>query len=563
MTSLSRAMHAEYGTATQAVDADVMPLREYVVGDHRMLLTVIFGAAVLVLLIACTNLASAQLARGLGRMREVAVRSALGASRGRLVRQMLIESGVLAASGALLGTACAIALTRVVRTLGAGHVPRLEELAVDARMLAFVGIITIATTLLIGLYPALRLARSYPGEVLRGAGRGSDHSVRAGVWRALIGVEVAMAVVLLVGSVLLVRTLHNILTADTGFDPSGIATAAITPDDAPLARLESIRAELAGIPGVAGAAFTTVLPLTWGNSSAPVLRPEDPPDRDWPAFAGFRVITPEYFDVLRQPILRGRGFTSTDREGTAPVAVITPGIAERLWPGEDPLGRRIRTNYLGDQWLTVIGVAQEASSWTMPRGSQNEIYVPLAQQRESARWQLVAVVRAERDPRTIVGPMRTLLRSLAPDAPAEVGLLADRIARSAADRRFAMLALVSFGAVALLLAGIGIYGVLSYSVAARTRAIGVRMALGASARLIRLHVLRDAAIMATTGIALGLVASLGAMRYLQSALYGVEPIDPLSYVIGGAVLFGAALLGAYVPAWRSSRVDPLIVMRSE
>jgi putative ABC transport system permease protein len=374
---------------------------------------------------------------------------------------------------------------------------------------------------------------------------------------------VATAVVLLVGSTLLIRTLYNILNADTGFDANGVVTAAISPTGISPEAVERIRTELAVIPGVTGAAFTSQLPLAWGNQSAPVRRPGDPVDRDWVAMGGLRVVSSNYFSVLRQPVLRGRAFALQDRAGGQLVAIVTPGIAEKLWPGQDPLGKQVTSNYLGDTWMTVVGVVTEASSWTMPRGSQNEIYVPLPQQpnAEPARMQLVATIRTAGDANALIPVLRDRLRTLAPDSPARISTLGERIRRSAADRRFAMFALTAFGGMALLLAGVGIYGVMSYTVVTRTREIGIRMALGAAPSVVRAEVMRGAASMALWGIAAGTIAGLFATRYLESSLYGVSGRDPLAYVVGGAILLAAALVGAYVPARRSSRVDPLMTIR--
>ena len=564
MTTISRALKTTYGDETQAVDADVTPLREYLVGDFRVMLAVVFGAAAMVLLIACTNLVSAQLARGLARQREVAVRAALGASRGRLVRLLFVETALLVSFGSLLGAAVAAGLTRVVRVLGTGHVPRLDELSVDGGVLAFVAAVAVMAAALAGLYPALRLAGGDPGDALRTA-RGGSAAVRRSVWRALVGFEVATAVVLLVGSALLIRTLHNILTADTGFEARGVVTAAIARQGLTVEELEQIRADLGALPGVEGTAFTSLLPLTWGNQSAPVRRPGDPVNRDWPAMGGFRVITPEYFEVLRQPVLRGRAFTAQDRAGGPPVAIITPGIAEKLWPGQDPIGKRVGSNYLVDEWMTVVGVVREASSWTMPRGAQNEIYVPLAQQpnADPVRQQLVAVVRTSGEPAAIMSSVRARLRALAPDSPARISTLEERIRTSAADRRFAMFALTAFGVIALLLAGIGIYGVVSYTVATRTPEIGIRLALGATPSLVRAQVLGEAASMAVGGIIVGAVGAAFVTRYLQASLYGVTALDPVAYAAGAVVLLVTAVIGAYVPARRSSRVDPLVAIRGD
>jgi putative ABC transport system permease protein len=563
MSTLSRDLLATYDSDTEAADVEMTPLREYLVGDYHVMLLIVFGAAAMVLLVACTNLISAQLARGLARGRELAVRAALGASRTRLARQLFLESGLLAIGGASLGTLAALLFTRGVRVFGTGLVPRLEELRMDRTVLLFVMAASVATALLIGVYPALSLASGSPGRLLRGS-RGSSATVRASVWRLLVGFEVAMAIVLLIGSALLLRTLHNILTADTGFDARGLVTASLAPGDHfDLPRFEQVAAELAAIPGVRGAAFTNLLPLSWGSTSGPVRRPGDPRDRGYPALAGFRLVSPEYFSVLRRQVLKGRPFTAGDRAGTPLVAIVTPGIAEKLWPGQDPIGRQIATNYLKDQWLVVVGVVAEASSWTMPRGGQNEIFTPLAQHPGNLEGRIVAVIRSTGRTDDLMPLVRARLRTLLPEMPAKLGTVEEGIARSAADRRFAMFALTVFAGIALVLAAIGIYGTMAYTVAIRTHEIGVRMALGATPRGVRMRILGDAAGMALGGIAGGIGVGVLATRYLQSTLYGVSHVDALAYASGALVLLLAALLGAYVPARRSSRVDPMVVIRSE
>ena len=561
MTGLSRQLASAYGTDTQAEDALVTPLRDHVVGKYRLVLDVVFGGATLVLLVACSNLVSAQLARGIARGREIAVRAALGASRARLVRQLLVESAVLAVAGAVLGAALGIGITRVISRVGADLMPRLAEMTVNVRLLSFSVGISVLVTLLIGLYPALRLARGNSASTLRGASRSTAPMVRARVWHALVGFEVAMAVLLLVASTLLVRTLDNILNSGVGFEIHGVITAALSTGDTPQSRIEQIESSLNAIPGVSGVALASNYPLEWGNMSAPVLRPTDPEDHDWPAFAGFRAVTPNYFAVLRQPIVKGRAFDASDRKGSPYVAVITPGIAQALWPGEDPIGKQLRSNQDVDHLLTIVGVVSEARNWSMA-GPQNELYVPAAQHEN---WQSdpIAFIRVDRDTRGAAASIERLLRANARDIPAKVALLDDRVAATAASRRFAMVAMLAFGGIALLLAAVGIYGVLAYSVTSRQMEIGVRMALGATAVSILRRSLGGAAAMACAGVVAGLLASLAATRSLRSLLYGVTPFEPVAYVAAATLLLGAALFGAYVPARRASRVDPAIAIRGD
>jgi putative ABC transport system permease protein len=562
MTALSQALIAEYGNATKAVDVVITPLRDSIIGvDDRRIIVITFVAAALVLLITCANLVSAQLARGLGRAREFGVRAALGASRGRLVRQLLAESAMVSAVGALLGLGVTVVLTRIVRTAGTPVVPRLGELVVNHRVLAFALAVSLLTVMLIGLYPALRFAAGDVGDSIRGASRNPGGGTRSRAWPLLVGFEVALAMVLVVGSALLVRTMRNITTSDFGVDPRGIVTAVLT-GGTPLTppEIERVRGDLASVPGVVGAAVVTRSPLVWWNQSGPVWRPADPAER-WPVTAGFRVISPEYFTVMRQRVIEGRRFTSADDSGGVGVAIVTAGLAARLWPGESAVGKIIRTSYLGDQWLTVAGVVAEASHWDMKRGEQHEIFVPIAQQPNRARGQLVMMVRTDASVRALLPVVRTRLRELVPSRPVTLDTMSDQISRSSAGRRFAMMALLTFGTIALGLAGLGIYGVVSYSVRAREHEIGVRMALGATPRAVQLHVLKSVGAMTVGGLVTGILGSLFATSYLASLLYEVSRFDAKAY--WGATIFLAVtvVLGAFLPARRSSRVDPLVAIR--
>jgi len=370
-----------------------------------------------------------------------------------------------------------------------------------------------------------------------------------------------MAVMLIAASAMLVRTLHNILNDDVGFEPHGIVTASLASGDTPGTRLLEIQKTLAALPGVKGVAYSSYFPMDYGNWSAPLLRPTDPPDHDWPAIAGYRAVTPNFFDVLRLSVVRGRGFTPDDREGTPYVAVVSTSVATKLWPNQNPIGQRVRSNQDPDHELNIVGVVNEAVDWGQPRGSQYEIYVPFAQH---PNWQHdpIAFLRSD-TPAAIVNEVRATLRTNARDIPATVALLDDRIASTAASRRFAMVAMVAFGGIALVLAAIGIYGVLAYTVTTRRFEIGVRMALGATSDAILRRTLGGAAVMALTGIVAGAAGAFVATRYIAKLLYGVTPSDPTAYLAGAVLLLVAALLGAYAPARRASRVDPLLAIRGE
>jgi predicted permease len=564
MTALTASMLAQYGTDITAVDVDVRDLRDYVAGDYRTLLMVVLGAAALVLLMACTNLVSAQLARGWTREPEVLIRTALGASRGRVVRQLMIENGVVVLVGAAAGLALAAGLTRIITAVGFNQLPRLSELSIDGRIVAFTIAVSAATLLAVGIYPAWRLSRADAAGALRST-RGTGGSVRAAAWRVLLGFEIALALALSVGSALLVRTMANIMTADTGFESHRLLTASITPSEHDVTHLDAARVDLAALPGVEDVAYTTRLPLSWGSNAGPVRRRTDPPGPDWPAFAGFRMVSPGYFDVLKQRVLQGRAFTSADGEHGEPVAIITPGIAATLWPGQNPIGRTIGTNYLFDEWLTVVGVVAEASIWSQPKGTQNEIYVPYEQHLHAlpGQTQLIAMIRATTGPDALTEPVRQSLRRTLPDSPALIRPMDARIEQSAASRRFVMVALTTFAGVAIVLAAIGIYGVLWYMVTTRSREIGIRLALGATPSAVQRRVLGGAVLIAIGGCAAGALAAMVASRFLEAQLYEVTARDLRTYLASAGVIVLAVLAGAWLPAWRASRVDPLETMRAE
>jgi predicted permease len=550
MTALSKSMLASYGNETEAADVEVRSLRDYLVSNYRTMLAVVFGAASLVLLIACTNLVSAQLARGWTREREVVIRAALGASRGRLTRQLLVESVLLVGAGAAIAAGLAVLATRVVRTLGAGFVPRLNELTVDGRVFAFVGVIAALTALLVGVYPALRLARGDAGLVLR-ATRGSAVAIRTSVWRLLVGFEIALAVVLLAGSALLIRTLHNILTADTGIESRGSAdggdlaargrhwparSVARRPEGASRRRRRRLRRSSA---------------VCVGNRSAPVRRPGDPVDHNWPAFAGFRVVTSDYFSVIRQPVLRGRASTASDRDGAPLVAVITPGIAKSCGLGSINRPDHF-TNYLFDQWMTVVGVLprHRAGRCRAARRMRSTFRSSSIRRRPRVSSSRSCARRAIRTRSSHL--CADVFGSRVPTSPAQVGTLDDRIARSAADRRFAMLALTVFGAIALVLAAVGIYGVIWYIVTTRTHEIGVRMALGATAGLVQREILGGALTMAA---AESLSVPSRACSPALSAIHAVRRVAPRSSTyVGGAIVALLATCSAR-SCRRVARVD--------
>ena len=562
MKQITHRLKEQYGDENQAVDALVVPLHEFVVGDQRHLLFLLLGAASLVLLIACVNLVSSQLARGTVRQRELVVRAALGAGRAQLIRQLLLESVVLSALGAAAGVALAVVLLKAARVIGTGMIPRIAEVAIDANVMMFTIVVAALSVLITGVYPALRLSARSMGS-LRTRGMQAGNEGRSYVWGVLVGAEVAIAVVLLVGSGLLIRSLHNILTMNPGFEAAGLMTVSMSPSDSlKPGGMQRIENELRSLPGVQSAGMINVLPLQWGNWYGPVLRPEDPP-ANWPAMAGFRMVSPTYFETLRLPIIRGRGFTDADRKGSPRVIVISNQLGERLWPGQDPIGKTMKTNYVYDTLMTVVGVVPEAQNWKNVGTAQNEVYVPYAQNEGVRVSQLSIVLRTSVEPEQLTGAVRARMRTIAPDMPIEFKTMSARIEDTAKDRRFAMVVLTAFAAVALALAAVGIYGVVSYSVAVRTREIGVRMALGATSSLVLQETVGRVVITAGIGVIAGLFTGALATRALQGLLFGVQALDRTSFLLGAFALLATATLAAFVPAFRSSRTDPLIALRSD
>jgi putative ABC transport system permease protein len=294
----------------------------------------------------------------------------------------------------------------------------------------------------------------------------------------------------------------------------------------------------------------------------PVLRPEDIVP-NWPAYAGFRQASPDYFETMRMPILRGRPFTQEDREGAVPVAIVSQPLADLLWPGQDPIGKIVRTNYLSTLWLTVVGVVPEARNWSQPAGSQHEIYTPIAQHPTAVNSGLYLVLRTRSQPEDFAPGVRERLREIAPDLPIVIQTMDERLAATARDRRFAMFVLLAFAGVALTLAAVGIYSVVSYTTAIRTREIGVRIAVGATPAVVQREIVLRAAAVTLAGVAAGMLTGLLATRAIQSLLFQVRPLDSLTFTIGALVLIVVALLAAWIPARNFSRLDPLVALRAD
>jgi putative ABC transport system permease protein len=570
LTRITELLRAEHGDAMSAHGARVVALEEQLVGGLRTPLLLLLAAAGLVLLVACTNLASGYLARGAARGHEVAIRTSLGADRPRLLRQLFTESLVVSMVGALLGLALALVLLRGIPALAPAEVARTAAGGLDGWVLAFTLVLAVVSAIGFGLLPALRTSTTQPAAALRGAGRGLTGS-RQRVWNVLVGLQAALAVLLLIGSVLLIQSLRQVLGTDRGFAAEQVLTMEVSlpparyADDAAIAGFhQRLREELAALPGVAHVGLIQHLPLG-GQSYSGIFEIEERGSSELPA--DYRIAGGDYLQALEIPLLRGRFFAPGDDAGSPDVAVINRALAERLWPEEDPVGKRVRNLandswVYPDRWLTIVGVIGDVRHEGLLTEPRPEIYVHYLQ-RPARAASAVFVLRASTPPGRLAPAARARVAALDPDVPATFATMQARVLDAVADRRFAALVLAGFALVALLLAAVGIYGVVSYSVERRTREIGIRLALGGEPAAVRALVQRHALAVALAGIVAGAGGALLLSRFLRGLLHGVSPTDPAIFVGSALALAAVAWLASYVPARRTTRVDPMSALRSE
>jgi len=564
MDALTARMKEEYGGDTNAESAQLRRLDEVLLGGQRRPLLILLGAAGLVLLVACANVASTLLARGSVRGRELAVRASLGAGRGRLVRQLLTESVLLTAVAGLGGAGLAWGAVRGAVWLGSGSLPRLETVGLDARALLLCGVVALGTAFLFGLYPALRLTRRHVSVQLRSGGRGGTGR-RGRAWDVLIAAEVAFAVVLLVGAGLLVRSLASIVSIDAGWRPEGVLQMTVTPPSGvfgseaeAVAYVRGLGEEIDAIPGVDAVGLGTFGPLDAGTYTAPARDPVR--DRVIDGFAGWRLVDAGYFRALSVRLLQGRLFQPDDQG----VAVVNQALARELWGDEDPIGQRVASNYDPDGTeLRVVGVVAVARDWRMDASDQMEMFEPWW-----TRLDQVSTVRflihTSGDAADLIPPVRDRARALNDRVPVEFATLERELASSTADRRFVASVLVAFAGVGLLLALVGIAGVVAFTVAQRRREIGIRMALGAGAGRVRAEARREVLGPTLAGLAVGLGGAALLSRFVRALLYeGVSAHDPGTLLGVTALFLLAAVLASDLPARRTARVEPAGVLREE
>jgi putative ABC transport system permease protein len=548
-------------------------LQERIVRGIRPALLILLGAVTLVLLVACVNVANLLLARANNRTREVAVRAAVGAGRGRLIQQFLAESVVLGLAGGLAGLFVAYCATQGLVALGPSSIPRLQDVGIDWRVLAFTVAIATMTSVVFGLVPALASTGGTVARFISTAGRGSIGHGRTRVRKALVVCEMSLAVVLLVGAGLLIRSYQRISDVNPGFSPDHLLTFAVTLPEAKYATvaaagqfMQEYVARIGARAGVEGAAGVYGLPLDNSFTASSSFRRKNEPDAADTPSAGMRIVTPDYFRTLKIPLRAGRIFEAHDDDVAPEVVVINEEAARRFWPGADPIGQQIRLGVrlapgVRSGQKTIVGIVANVKWSGLDAVPPPEVYLPYAQHPVDA---LTMVVRTTGDPHALVPVARADLASLDRELPmSAVRTMDEVVGRSIAERRFIMLLLASFAIVAVLLASIGVYGVLAYLVSQRTQEIGVRLAIGAAPDdVVRLFV-REGATLALIGLAAGLAGAVGAGRALTSLLFGVTSTDPITYAGVAAALGLAALAASYLPARRAARVDPMTALRTD
>ncbi|HEU4631081.1 MAG TPA: ABC transporter permease [Gemmatimonadaceae bacterium] len=560
----------EYPETNGSIKSRVIGMREDFVGDVRPALLVFSGAVALVLLIACANVANLLLARASVREREMAVRAAIGAGRGRIVRQLLTESLLIALLGAGLGLGLAALGLDALRAMSTELLPRFQEVRVDAVAVVFALVLAVATGLLFGIAPALRLSAGALGSALREGSRGAVGGAALRLRNALVLAEVALALMLLVGAGLLVRSFQQLNRVDLGFDPTHLLTYRVVLPTAKydsVALLPPVYQEIAertrAIPGVVTASVTGDMPINGAGYITFTVEGRVPPPDAMEDLQPFSV-SPEHFAVFRIPLRRGRLFTAGDAPGAPPVAIVNEEMVRRYFDGRDPIGKRVTFGDPADSsavWWTVVGVVGNVAQEGVTARPYAQLYRPLAQ---APRRGIYVVARTTGDPMGIAPAAREALEAVDPELPlTSLMMMEERIGENLLRPRVNTLLLAVFAGIALALAAIGIYGVISYAVAQRTREIGIRMALGATAGDVRRLVVRQGMTPALLGVALGAVGALAATRLMASLLYGVTATDPLTFGLVALFLGGIALLASYVPARRATRLEPVTALREE
>jgi predicted permease len=564
-------MDREFPRAKGWFTSRIAPLHTQVAGETRRPLLLMLAAVGIVLLIACSNVANLLLTRAIARARELALRAAIGASRERLVGQLVTESVLLSMAGGVAGVCLALAGIHFARTFGPANIPRLADVTLDMPVLAFALSASMITGLVFGLVPAFTGVRGADGRALKdGSLRCTAGTRSTRVRNALLAAEVALALVLVIASGLLARTFVHLLHVDAGFDPEHVVTFEMTLPSSRYADLDHIVAvyrnaleRLRALPGVEAAGIGETVPMGGAGESTGVrisgratARTREQP------FANYTIASPGFFAAVGTPVLRGRDFTEADVADSMPVAIVNRAMAEKFWPGENAVGKAVGLP-ISSFDMTVVGVVANVKHRTVREEATPEMYVPYTQRPWPSMSTMHVAIRARAEPAALVSSVRAAIAAIDPDLPlARIATLSSIVDDAMAQPRFSMLLVSAFGVLALALACVGLYGAVSYSVIDRTPEIGIRLALGAERRRIVTMVLRQAMGVTAAGIAVGLAGAFVMLRTMTSFLYGIESTDALTFAVVALTLFAVALSACCIPAWRATRVDPMIAMHA-
>jgi predicted permease len=570
MSTISSRLEEQYPEANKGWGAVVIPLQEDLIGDIRPALLVLFSAVGFVLLIACANVANLMLARGANRQKEIAIRIALGATRGRIVRQLLSETVLLAVAGGLLGLLLAGWGSELLVRLSSGSLPNSGEIGMDRWAFGFTLLISLSAGIVAGIAPAFQLSASNTSETLKqGTGRTGGSSAKQRTRKALVISEVALSLLLLIGAGLMIRSFWKLQQVNPGFDTRnilamslGLPTTKYPEAHQHVAFFDRVLEEVRAIPGVESAGATTTLPLSGGGSTQPLtiegratqLVAEQPT-------AKVRYISPDYFGAMGIPLRQGRFFSDQDRQDGVQVVIISEAMARQFWPGEDPIGKRLTPSFHLQQGpREVVGVVGDVKA-----GLDADLApVMYMSYRQAPRPYMTIVARTASDPQSFTQTISKAIYTVDQEqALWNVRTMQQVLTSSVSGRRFNMTLLITFAGLALVLAAVGVYGVMNYSVTLRRRELGIRLALGAQTGDVLRLVLGQGLLLTLTGVGAGLVAAYGLTRLMESLLYGVTATDLLTFVSVSGVLVAVGLLASYLPARRATKVDPMIALRSE
>jgi putative ABC transport system permease protein len=558
-------LEQQYPNSNAGWSLRLIPLREILVGESRTMLFILFGAVGFVLLIACANVANLLLVRAAARQKEIAMRTALGASRLRIIRQMITESLLLAIFGGALGALLAVAGVKLLVSLSEDSIPRTANVKIDATVLVFTLVISLATGLLFGLAPAFRTMKENLVDALKDGIRGGSEATLKNRTRSLLVVfESAIAVMLLIGAGLLIRSLVALQNVDPGFDANNVLTMRI---DVPRQKYDTpektsnffqqLETRVAGLPGVEAVGLITELPLSGQSNDMPYTVEGRPVVAANESFADFRRVNQNYFSAMRIPLKRGRNFTEQEVRQSAKVVIVSQEFVDTAFPDEEALGKRLIAG-MGEPY-EIIGIVGDIRHQSLQAQPAAVMYMPT---QEPARRNLV--IRTQGDPLSLVSGVRKEVNALDPDQPiAAIRPMTELVATSVAGARYRTILLGLFALLAMILAATGIYGVMSYSVAQRTQEIGVRMALGARPFDVLKLVVRQGMILALIGIVVGFAGALALTRVMSSLLFGVTERDPITFGVVAALLIVVAFIACFVPARRATKVDPLVALRYE